>query len=135
MNRQLDTNVLVRHISGSPPAQAKAATACLQGSAPGSLFLSDVHMAEFVWVLQSSMYQAGRETVRAALEAILALPAIAVVDRGLLQDAIDMFGARSMHWTDAYLVACARARKVEEVVSFDQFDPKLVGTGVRRIEP
>ena len=94
-----------------------------------------VHVAEFVWEPQSSVYQAGRETVRAALEAMPALPAIAVVDRGLLQDAIDMFGARSMHWTGAYLVAFARARKVEEVVSFDQFDPKQVGTGVRRIEP
>jgi predicted nucleic-acid-binding protein len=135
MTKILDTNVLVRHVSGSPEDQAKSATKYLQTSEAGELLVTDVHISEFVWVLQSTMYQAERDTVRLALEAILALPAITVVDAGLLQDAIDLFAGRSMSWTDAYLVASARARKAEEVVSFDRFDSKLVGTGVRRLEP
>jgi len=40
-----------------------------------------------------------------------------------------------MNWTDAYLIASARAIKATEVVSFDQFDAKLSGLGMRRVEP
>lgn len=135
MTKVLDTNILVRHVSGLPRDQARAATRFLRSSRADELLLTDVHISEFVWVLQSSIYQAEHETVRLALEAILALPAITVVDASLLQDAIDMYVGRSMNWTDAYLIASARARKADEVVSFDRFDSKLVGTGVRRLEP
>ncbi len=135
MTKLLDTNVLLRHVSGAPVDQALAATTFLQGSAPGDLLLTDVHVAEFVRVLESSIYQADRETVRAALEAILALPAITVANPALLQEAIDMYAHRSLNWTDAYLIASARTVKVTEVVSFDRFDSKIAGLGVRRREP
>jgi predicted nucleic-acid-binding protein len=135
MTQLLDTNVLIRHISGAPAHQARAATALLKGAEASELLLTDVHVAEFVWVLESSMYQADRETVRGALEGVLALPAITVANRSLLHDAIDLYGHRSMHWTDAYLVASARAVKAVEVVSFDRFDAKIKGLGVSRHEP
>ncbi len=135
MTRVLDTNVLIRHVSGAPADQARAATSLLKGAEAGELLLTDVHIAEFVWVLESSIYQADRETVRGALEGVLALPAIAVADRSLLQDAIDLYGQRSMHWTDAYLVAMARAVKAVQVVSFDRFDARLKGLGLSRREP
>jgi predicted nucleic-acid-binding protein len=135
MTQLLDTNVLIRHVSGAPVDQARAATALLKGAEAGQLLLTDVHVAEFVWVLESSIYQADRETVRGALEGVLALPAITVADRSLLQDAVDLYGHRSMHWTDAYLVASARAVKAVEVVSFDRFDAKIKGLGVSRREP
>src|SRR5487761_1053003 len=135
MTQFLDTNVLVRHVSGAPAQQARAATALLKGAAPGEFWLTDVHVAEFVWVLQSSIYQATRQTVRTALEAILALPAITVANRGLLHDAIDLYAQRSMNGTDAYLIASAGAVKATEVVSFDRFDAKLTGLGIKRVDP
>jgi predicted nucleic-acid-binding protein len=135
MTRLLDTNILIRHVSGAPRDQARAATALLKGADAGELLLTDVHIAEFVWVLESSIYEADRETVRGALEGILALPAITVANRSLLQDAIDLYAQRSMHWTDADLVASARAVKAVEVVSFDRFDAKIKGLGVSRREP
>lgn len=135
MTRLVDTNVLVRHLSGSPPNQAAAATACLAAAGPGELLLTDVHLAELVWVLQSSIYRADRATIAAALEAVLAFPAIAVADESLIQDAIGLFSQRGMDWADAYLVATARAAGLTEVASFDRFDSKLAGLGVRRIAP
>jgi len=135
MTQVLDTSVLIRHVSGEPAYQARAATALLKGAEAGGLLLTDVHVAEFAWVLESSIYQADRETVRGALEGVLALPAIAVANRSRLQDAIDLYGPRSMHWTDAYLVASARAVKAVEVVSFDRFDAKIKGLGVSRRKP
>lgn len=131
----LDTNVLVRHFTGSPKDQAAAATAFLKEAAPGQLWLTDVHVSELVWVLESSVYQADRATVAMALEAVLALPAIDVAHEGLIQSAVNLYAQRGMDWADAYLVATALARKADEVVSFDRFDSKTSGTGVKRIEP
>lgn len=133
--RLLDTNVLVRHVSGAPPDQAAAATRLLTDAATGELVLTDVHVSEFVWVLQSSIYKAPRESIRSALEGILALSSISVSSPSLLQDAIDLYATRGMAWTDAYLVASARAARADEIVSFDQFDTKIQDLGVRRVEP
>lgn len=135
MTRLVDTNVLVRHFSGSPPNQAAEATALLASAAPGELRLTHVHVAEMVWVLQSSIYRADRATIAAVLEAVVAFPAIEVADGSLIQDAIGLFSQRGMDWADAYLVATARAAGVTEVVSFDRFDAKLAGLGVRRVAP
>jgi predicted nucleic-acid-binding protein len=131
----IDTNVLLRHFTGAPTDQARAATAFLKSAGPGELLLTDVHVAEFVWVLESSIYQADRATVAAALEATFALPAIEVIDEGLLQLAVDLYSQRGMDWTDAYLIATAIASKAAEVVSFDRFDSKLSGLGIRRTDP
>ncbi len=135
MMQVLDTNVLVRHFSGAPADQARAATAFLKAAEPRQLLLTDVHLAELVWVLESSIYQADRATIVGVLDAVLALQAIEVGDRAMLQNAIDLYGQRRMDWTDAYLVASAISMKARVVVSFDRFDSKLVDVGVRRIEP
>lgn len=135
MTQVLDTNVLVRHFTGTPADQASAATAFLKAAAPGQLRLSDVHVSEFVWVLESSIYQADRATISAALDAVIALPAIEVGDEALLQKAIDLYAQRGMDWTDAYLVATAIRSQARDVVSFDRFDSKLGGLGLRRVEP
>ena len=131
----VDTNILVRHFTGAPADEARAATAFLKSAGPGELLLTDVHVAEFVWVLESSIYQADRATVAAAVDAALALPAIEVVDEALLQVTIDLYSHRGMDWTDAYLVATAIAGQVPEVASFDRFDSKLNGLGVWRLDP
>jgi predicted nucleic-acid-binding protein len=86
-------------------------------------------------MLESSIYQADRATIAAAVEAALALPAVEVADEALLQVTIDLYSQRGMDWTDAYLVATAIASKAPEVVSFDRFDSKLSGLGVRRLDP
>jgi predicted nucleic-acid-binding protein len=86
-------------------------------------------------VLESSIYQADRATVAAAVEAALALPAIEVKDDALLQRAVDLYSQRGMDWIDAYLVATAIASKAGEVVSFDRFDPKVTGSGVPQDGP
>jgi predicted nucleic-acid-binding protein len=131
----LDTNVLIRHFTGVPAEQARVATAFLKAAAPGQLWLTDVHIAEFVWVLESSIYHAERAAIAAAVDALLALPAISVADEAALQTAVDLYSRRGMDWADAYLVATALGGKASEVVSFDRFDSKISGTGIKRIQP
>lgn len=47
----VDTNVLIRHLTGDPPAEARRATEILAASE--RLLLSDVIVAECVYVLDS----------------------------------------------------------------------------------
>jgi hypothetical protein len=47
----LDTNVLVRHLTGDPPAQGAKATRALQ--AGDELLLADLILAELAYVLES----------------------------------------------------------------------------------
>jgi predicted nucleic-acid-binding protein len=131
----LDTNVLIRHFTGVPADQARAATGFLRAASPGQLWLTDVHISEFVWVLESSLYHADRASVAAAVDALLAMPAISVADEAVLETTVDLYSQRGMDWADAYLVAVALGSKASEVVSFDRFDSKISDTGVRRIQP
>jgi len=51
MRALLDTNILIRHLTGDPPSQAKRAMEFLRGS--HELILTDLMFAEMVYVLES----------------------------------------------------------------------------------
>lgn len=103
MRDLLDTNVLVRHLTGHPPAQARRATAFLAGD--GELILTDLVLAELVYVLES-YYDRPRAEVAAAARALLALPSVAS-DHPLLLRAIELYEAERVDFADAYLCAAA----------------------------
>ena len=113
----VDTNVLVRHLTGDPPAQARRATAFLR--AGHVLILTDVVLAELVYVL-SSYYGRSRDEVGAAARTLLAFPSIAVRDAKLLLRAVELFEGGRLAFPDAYLVAAAERTGVRRVVSFDR---------------
>ena len=52
MSEALDANVVLRHFTGQPPAMAARATTALVGAPPRSLVLTDLTVAELVYVLQ-----------------------------------------------------------------------------------
>ena len=60
MSAFVDTNVLVRHLTGDPPEMAGRATAYLRAEA--ELLLTDLVVAETVYVLES-FYEAPRTAV------------------------------------------------------------------------
>jgi predicted nucleic acid-binding protein len=126
----VDTNVLVRHLTGDPPAQARRASAFLHEG--HVLILVDVVLAELVYVL-SSYYGRPRNEVADAARALLALPSIAVRDARLLLRALELFELQRMDFHDAYLVAAAERTGVGQIVSFDR-DLDAVPT-VERISP
>jgi len=79
----VDTNVLLRHLTGEPPDQARRATRLLAHAAPGSLRLPDLIVAEMVYVLESH-YRVERTALAGILRAVLGSPALTVADRPLL---------------------------------------------------
>jgi predicted nucleic acid-binding protein len=126
----VDTNVLIRHLTGDPPAQATRATRYLQGA--DELLLPDLILAEVAYVLES-FYETPRAQVAATLRSVLAFTAIRVVDFDLLQRAVEVYEVHRLDFADAYLVASAERTGVGVIASFDRTIDRV--TTVRREEP
>jgi predicted nucleic-acid-binding protein len=113
----VDTNVLVRHLTGQPPEMATRATAYL--AREQELLLADLVVAETVDVLES-FYQAPRPQVAEAMRALLALRTVVTVDPALLLRALEVYEVDRLDFAEAYLVACAEVTGVNVVASFDR---------------
>ena len=130
MTAFVDTNVLVRHLTGDPPAMAARATAYL-ASEP-ELLLTDLVVAETVYVLES-FYKAQRDETADAIRSLVAFRSVVCVDPALLLRAVEVYETARIDFAEAYLVACAESTGVGRVASFDRSIDR-VGT-VERVEP
>jgi predicted nucleic acid-binding protein len=126
----VDTNVLIRHLTGDPPDRAARATRLLAHA--DLLLLPDLIVAEVVDVLES-FYEVPRPRVAELVRAILAFPAIAVTDEPVLLRALEVYEVHRLDFADAYLVAQAESSGVGAVVSFDKSIERV--PTVRRVEP
>ena len=130
MSAFVDTNVLVRHLTGDPPAMAERATALL-ASEP-ELYLADLVVAETVFVLES-FYKAPRDQVATAMRSLIAMRSMVTVDPALLSRAIEVYEVDRLDFAEAYLVACAESTGIGRVASFDRTIDRV--QTVERIEP
>ena len=130
MTAFVDTNVLVRHLTGDPPDQAARATRYLAGA--DELLLPDLILAEVAYVLES-FYEAPRAQVATTLRAVLAFPSIRVIDADLLQRAVEVYEIHRLDFADAYLVASAERTGIGAIASFDRGLDRVAT--IRREEP
>lgn len=130
MSAFVDTNVLIRHLTGDPPNQAARATRFLAEA--DELLLADLIVAEVVYVLES-FYEVGRTRVAELVRAIIAFDAVRVVDEELLLRAVEVYEIERLDFAEAYLVASAERSGVDTVVSFDRSIDRV--TTIRRVEP
>lgn len=130
MRAFLDTNILIRHLTGDPPEQAATATQILAES--DELLLVDLVVAEVVYVLES-FYRVDRPRVAELVRVIVAFPAVRVSDVGLLLRTVEVYEVDRLDFAEAYLVACAERSGVGAVASFDRSLDRV--PTVTRIEP
>jgi predicted nucleic acid-binding protein len=126
----VDTNILIRHLTGDPPGQAARATRFL--TTADELLLADLVVAEVVYVLES-FYEVPRARVADLVRAMVAFPAVVVLDPAMLLRALEVYETARLDFAEAYLVAQAERSGVGVVASFDRAIDR-VGT-VRRLEP
>jgi len=126
----IDTNVLVRHLTGDPPELARRATQFL--GSEHDLLIADLVVAETVYVLES-FYEAPRRQIAQAVRALLAFRSVVAVDPALLLRAIEIYETDRLDFAEAYLVACAETTGVGRVASFDRSIDRI--TTVERVEP
>ncbi len=117
MRAFVDTNVLVRHLTGDPPDQAAAATAFLASA--DELHVADLVLAEVVYVLES-YYKVPRKRIAEFARAIIGFPATVVVDDALLLRALEVYEVDRLDFAEAYLVACAESSQIRTIASFDR---------------
>ena len=127
--RAIDTNVLVRYLTGDDPDQSARARAAVDG---GAVFASTTVLLESEWVLRS-VYGFAPVAVAAALRAFAGLPGVSVENPGLLAEALDRAEA-GMDFADAlHLGAAARC---DAMLTFDRlFIEQARGSTVRTLEP
>jgi predicted nucleic acid-binding protein len=130
MRALLDSNVVLRHLTGAPREQARRATAFLASA--HELILTDVVMAEIVYVLES-FYRRPRAEIAETAASLLALPSIETADPMVLLRALELYGSLRRDFGEMDLAATAERLGLEHVVSFDR-DLDAVPS-VTRFEP
>lgn len=130
MSAFVDTNILVRHLTGDPPEMAARATAYLADAS--ELYLADLIVAETVYMLES-FYEAPRDQIAAAMRSLVSMRSVVTVDPALLLRSIEVYENDRLDFAEAYLVACAESTGVGRVASFDRAIERA--NTVERLEP
>jgi predicted nucleic acid-binding protein len=125
----LDTNVVIRHLTGDPPEMAQRATRFLASAT--DLVLLDLVVAECVYVLES-FYEVERPRVAELMRAALAVPTISA-DTDFLLRALEVYELDRLDFAEAYLVAAAELTEVETIASFDKAIDRM--SSVERVAP
>lgn len=130
MTAFVDTNVLIRHLTGDPPDLAARATAHL--AAADELLLPDLIVAETVYVLES-FYEVPADEVARLVRSVIAYPPLRTLDPALLLRSLEVYETHRIDFAEAYLVASAEATGIPDIISFDRSIDRV--TTARRIEP
>jgi predicted nucleic-acid-binding protein len=111
--RAIDTNVVIRFLTGDNPVQAKAARAAI---AAGPIFVSLTVWLESEWVLRSG-YGFTPAQVADGFSGLAGLPTIVIDEPMILAAAIDWM-RQGMNFADA--LHLAKAQNCEAFLTFDK---------------
>jgi len=102
--RGLDTNILVRLLTGDDPDQARKVAALLEKTEEegNRLHVSSVTLCELAWVLRSR-YRMSRQEISLALQSLLDVTILEVQERDLVRRALDDFRTGPASFPD-YLI-------------------------------
>ena len=116
----LDTNVVVRYLTGDDRAQAAAAARMIDSLSPGAPgFLSLVVIAELVWVLESS-YNFKKNEIMGVLENLLRSEEIVIERAEIVAQALRTFGVSRAGFTDCLIERCGHAAECQYTATIDK---------------
>ena len=118
----IDTDVLIRFLTGDDPVKQAEADALLQKVANGDLTFAapDTVIADAVYVLSSRrLYNLPRAQVQALLSPLVRLRHFRVQNRRQVLRALDVFGSTNLDFSDALIVASMEQAGSETVYSYD----------------
>jgi predicted nucleic acid-binding protein len=129
----VDTNIFLRFLTGDDPARAERCRAFFERADRGEmeLHISDLTLAELAWTLRS-YYARPREEIAAILAQVLDMRSVRVSRKGVLRDAVAMYGQQNVDFIDAYHAAEMRRRELRRIYSYDEDFDRL---GIKREEP
>jgi len=129
----VDTNILLRFLSGEPVRQAEAAKKLFSEAASGEVVLdvSPVIVAETIHTLLS-FYGVERKEAVEKLLMLLRQPGLKIRDAAQVFSALERLRAANVGFADAFLAAGGAAENVA-VASFDRDLDKF--PDIKRFEP
>jgi predicted nucleic-acid-binding protein len=122
----LDTNVLVRLLTGDDAKQRAAAKSFINQncSAGDPAFINRLVLIETVWVLES-VYEYSRDQIAAAVETLLRMVRVLTEDADLVHAAVATY-RRGADFADALIAGINAANGCSRTVTFDRNAAKLV---------
>lgn len=130
MKSILDANVILRFLVEDDKEKAERFKRRLQRSGD-TFLLTDVTVAEMVWVL-SSYYEVEKAEIVAKLQALLEVKTISA-NTAVLSKALQIFLTYPVDYIDAYFAAYAQVSGIETIVSYDKDFDRL--SEITRTEP
>jgi predicted nucleic acid-binding protein len=134
----LDTNIIIRYLTGDDQVKSDACFALFQRVVRGeeTLFTSETIVAEVAYVLSSSRgpYGITHGEIRDRLLPILALRGIRFPQKSVCLRALDIYaGSPFFDFEDALAIAHMEQQRIQEIVSYDRDFDRVAG--VLRVEP
>ncbi len=133
----VDTDVIIRLLTGDDPAKQVAASALFEHVEKGSLTIAapDTVIADAVYVLTSPrLYNLSRAHVAALLTALVRLTHFRVQNRRDVLEALRVYGTTTgLDFGDALLVATMQQDGSETLYSYDRHFDRIVT--IQRREP
>lgn len=117
----IDTNLLVRYLTGDDPRKAKAVDNLLSKAEKGELkiFIPSIVIAELVWVLES-FYQMHSSEMAELVEAVLHTPGIEVTEKSIIASALKLYRTKNIDLIDAWIIEFAKEREIKTIYTFDR---------------
>jgi len=133
----IDTDVIIRLLTGDDPVKQAAAAALFQRVENGSLTVAapDTVIGDAVYVLASPrMYHLARARVTALLTSLVRLSHFHVQNRRTLLTALQLYGTTSgLDFGDAMIIAAMQENGSQDIYSYDRHFDRVAG--IRRQEP
>jgi predicted nucleic acid-binding protein len=128
----VDTNVLLRFITGEPADQAKQVAGLFQAAEAGKtrLVVLPMVLAEAVFVL-TGFYEFPRAKTADVLAQLLSCPGFSSAELDHMLHALKLFGGSKLDFVDCYLAATSIHDK-RAVVSFDRDFAKIKGVTLKK---
>lgn len=132
----IDTDVIIRLLTGDDPVNQAAATALFRQAATGEVAVTapESVIADAVHVLSSPrICRIPRDRVRNALAPLVRLPSFNVRNRAEVLRALDLYGTTRLDFGDASLVAAMERSGAKMPYSYDRHFDRVAG--IHRQEP
>lgn len=128
----VDAHVLLRHLTGAPPALARRAAEIMRAAEEGrlSLVVTPLTLAECVWVLET-VYRKPRQAIADTLFVLLRAPGIVAREDDVVGAALALYrDMPRVDFADAYLAAVATRVGPPRIASFDKTLRRIPGVTV-----
>lgn len=136
LNLYVDTDVIIRLLTGDDSKKQEAATKLFEKVENGDIVLSAPHtvIADAVFVLSSSKhYNLSRNKIRDVLVSLLRYTNFKVDNKQAVLTALDLYASKNIDFGDALLAALTLQTKQKNIYSFDRDFDRI--QGVKRKEP